>query len=527
MSAVLLQRRRGCTDTDTDTDTDHANANNSPRNNCDNGYYGLEEGNSSGGSITDTRKSSKKLRNRWGKIWIKLSRFLLAATAAIVIVVVIYVTRKSRPLLSMIPVLPNLVDITGHVPSTKEWPLVHIVNTRFMQEQGPLETLGMARLKLFLTFCLPSMIKQSSQNFFWIIKTDPQFTTTSVFQLLIESVTPYQNIYIVASNNNFMFGSAGRQGSWRDGKEPLDLLQSKIYTGNFTKLRIAMALRNERPILETRLDADDGLYMHFIQYIQAVALKRFQPNGMVLGQKKEEEDTTIKEENKVVPQWLYWCSRRHIEWHSDTDPSLSEKYKENMGSVKIGYMNVIQHDKLCVTPGITIGYNVNTNNVPQYDHDKLYHNVRHSLACYDTTTTTTTTTIEDDNNNNENDGDTAVGEKKAEKGPCLELVEDFIFCAIRSRTWTSAGMYNIDLGDREVPRGIDQKKFIEKLWTLSKDRFGVNITKVMETQNFLIQEKKMIAYENLLGQCKSGHSCKDTAKAELKRLAEKEDDKKK
>ena len=522
MSAVLLQRRRGCTDTDADADHANANNNSTKNNGNDNGYYGLEEGNSSGGSITDTIKSSKKLRNRWGKIWntFSWSLFFFATTAAVVIVVVIYVTRKPRPL--SIPDLPNIVDIKGRVPNTKEWPLVHIVNTRFMQEQGPLETLGMARLKLFLTFCLPSMIKQSSQNFFWIIKTDPQFTATSAFKLLIESVQPYQNIYIVTSNNNFLFGSAEREGSWRDGKEPLDLLRSKIYTGNFTKLSIAMALRNERPVLETRLDADDGLYMYFIQYIQAVALKRFQPNGMVLGETTQEEDIIIKEEN-TVPRWLYWCSRRHIEWHSDTDPSLSKEHKEKMGSTKIGYMNVIQHDKLCVTPGITIGYNVNTNSAPQYDHDKLYRNVRHSLACYEDTII-----IEDNNNNNNNgnDGDTAVGEEKVEKGPCLELVEDFIFCAIRSRTWTSAGMQNIDLGNREVPRGIDQKEFIEKLWMLSKDRFGVNITKVMETQNFLIQEKKMIAYENLLGQCTSGHSCKDTAKAELKRLAEKLDDKK-
>jgi hypothetical protein len=49
----------------------------------------------------------------------------------------------------------------------------------------------------------------------------------------------------VASNANFVFGSAGREGSWRDGKEALDLLQSKIYTGNIAKLKVAMALREE------------------------------------------------------------------------------------------------------------------------------------------------------------------------------------------------------------------------------------------------------------------------------------------
>jgi len=110
------------------------------------------------------------------------------------------------------------------------------------------------------------------------------------------------------------------------------LIESKKYTGNLTKLNIAIALRNERPILETRLDADDGLHEHFIKYIQAVALKRFQPYKIALGRK---EVYTVP-----IPQWVYWCSRRHIEWHSETDPSLPKKQTEKLGSIELGYMNV-------------------------------------------------------------------------------------------------------------------------------------------------------------------------------------------
>jgi len=490
MSAVLLQRRRGCDDRTNNTDDDG---------NC------LEEGSSEKdrSSATDTVESSKNVRRRWQqvKVWNNFSWLFFAFTVVVVVVVIFFMVLHKEVKLPRLP-FPN-VDIT--VPNAKEWPLVHIVSTRFMQEQGPLETLGIARLKLFLTFCLPSMVNQSSQKFFWIIKTDPKFTKTSAFKLLTKSVQPYDNIYIVASNTNFLFGSA-EKGSWRDGEEALNLIESKKYTGNLTKLNIAIALRNERPILETRLDADDGLHEHFIKYIQAVALKRFQPYKIALGRK---EVYTVP-----IPQWVYWCSRRHIEWHSETDPSLPKKQTEKLGSIELGYMNVIQHDKLCVTPGITIGFNVGTNNVPQYDHDKLYHNVRHSFACY-----------EDDKGTSMSADDKIVDKigDKAKKGPCLELVEDFIFCAIRSRTWTSAGMSNIGLVEKNILRGIDQKEFTDKLWTLSKDKFGVNKTKVIETQNFLIKKKKMIAYENLLGQCTSGHSCKDRAKEELKRIVEQED----
>eukprot|EP00536_Pseudo-nitzschia_multiseries_P002629 jgi/Psemu1/235905/estExt_Genewise1.C_350083 len=380
-----------------------------------------------------------------------------------------------------------------------------------MQHQGPLETLGMARFKLFSTFCLPSMVRQSSQNFLWIIKTDPQFTKTRVFDLLVRAVQSqsrsHDNVYVVASNANFLFGSGGREGSWRDGREALDLLQSKIYTGNITKLHVAMALRNERPVLETRLDADDGLHEQYIEYLQSVALERFRPSGG----------------NGIpIPRWLYWCSRRHLEWHSDTDASLSRKQKNTIGSPELGYMNVVQHDKLCVTPGITIGYNVraaggddndndesgNTADVPQYDHDKLYKNVRNSLACY-----------------SESDAsDTSIAEgtdKMAGWGRCLELVEVFLFCAIRSRTLTSAGMQKVPLGADNVPPGDSskrQREFVLTLWELSETKFGVTHETVKDTQSFLHHNKKRIAHENLLGQCSLGHSCKDTAKEELRQI---------
>ena len=86
------------------------------------------------------------------------------------------------------------VDIP--VPNATEWPLIHIVNTRFMQEQGPLNTLGMARLHLFLTFCFPTMISQTSQDFLWIIKTDPAFTTSKPFLKLLNVIRNYSNIML-------------------------------------------------------------------------------------------------------------------------------------------------------------------------------------------------------------------------------------------------------------------------------------------------------------------------------------------
>ena len=52
--------------------------------------------------------------------------------------------------------------------------LVHVVETRFMQEQYSLLELGLARLALFESFCLPSMLTQSNGNFLWILRADPK-----------------------------------------------------------------------------------------------------------------------------------------------------------------------------------------------------------------------------------------------------------------------------------------------------------------------------------------------------------------
>ena len=379
---------------------------------------------------------------------------------------------------------PN-IDIV--VPNATEWPLIHIVNTRFMQEQPLLETLGEARLRLFETFCFPTMIAQTTQAFFWIIKTDPQLAanskSNSIFQRMVQLVQPYPNIYLVASNQNFLISDTSTGGSWRDGAEASHLLSSQIFTGNITKLHQAMALRKDRPVLETRLDADDGLHIFYLEYIQTMAKRRF-----------------LQSESSS-PNWLYWCTRRHVEWHSSTyyhnDTSTQTTHtgtsKDDLDAPSRGVLNPIQHSNLCVTPGITVGYNVGTQQVPVHPHDLLYKRLYNSTACN-----------KDNNNHNHNNN-----HKK--HNTCLDLVEDLLFCALRSRSLTSAGMRNVPLDTKyRVKPSIETK-----LWQLLRERFAIRIPKVVETQTFLKQHQRQIAYENLLGQCTTGHSCKEAAKQEL------------
>ena len=183
--------------------------------------HGLEEGNcrtNRHGDDDDDCKASPSSIEESSKQWRRrCQRAKILKKISIAVVLVFFYFLFQKTLVSNSPRLP-VPNVDIEIPDAENWPLVHIIQSRFMQEQGPLEILGMARLKLFLTFCLPSMVQQSSQNFVWIIKTDPQFTKTSIFDALIRSVRLHDNIYVVASNANFLFGSAGRKGSWRDGK---------------------------------------------------------------------------------------------------------------------------------------------------------------------------------------------------------------------------------------------------------------------------------------------------------------------
>eukprot|EP00934_Nitzschia_sp_Nitz4_P002462 Nitzschia sp. Nitz4//scaffold118_size93875//27692//28942//NITZ4_004782-RA/size93875-processed-gene-0.57-mRNA-1//-1//CDS//3329533706//2452//frame0 len=381
--------------------------------------------------------------------------------------------------------------------NTTDWKFVHIVNTRFMQEQGHLTTLAMARLHQFWSFCLPTMLAQTSQEFFWIIKTDPSIVGTNVFQKLLESIQSYPNIYLVASNVNFMV-TPDQRGSWRDGSEIRDLLQSKIFSGDERKLWQAMALRNHLPVLETRLDADDGLNRKYLQYIQNFALKRFG------GDPTDDGPDT----DGQIPQWLYWCVRRHVEWHSSVDlavkrndtttaSSISTSTQDSSSStLDIGMVNPVQHTRLCVTPGITVGFNVGVRSeqVPIEAHDLLYKHLEHSSSCYKKAPT----------------------KKEGSRPLCLDLVDDFLFSAVRSRTWTSAGMLDVSLGEEKVPKPA----VTNKLWQFLHDSFHIQTAAIQETQQYLLDHKAQIAYENLLGQCTSSHSCKEDAKAQLRQYVQ-------
>lgn len=374
--------------------------------------------------------------------------------------------------------------------------VIHIVKTRFMQEQGNLTALGESRLALFRVFCLPTMLQQSTQNFLWIIKTDPHLHPP-LLRALVQAVQHRPNIYVVSSNVNFRVNE-NFPGAWRDGAEASDLVRSKVYTGNQTVLEQAMALEGQFPILETRLDADDGLHTQFLRVVQKKAALAWKENPQL--------------------EWMYWCSRRHIDWHwmdSVTKPLLhtTHKNKKNHNQPTIhskpllnmmysfGAIQGVTHSRLCVTPGITTGFALGTRekNVPNVAHHLLVKTLRGP--------------VDNINNNSRNESSPNCGLPNT--ADCLQFIESLVFEAIRSRSPTSAGMLDIH---PDATKLYDTWWVNYVFWNMVHESFGIRRDALEWMNSYLSEHLIDIAKDNLLGQCTSGHSCKESAKKDLERL---------
>jgi hypothetical protein len=222
----------------------------------------------------------------------------------------------------------------------------------------------------------------------------------------------------------------------------------------------AMALQHitdPYPVLETRLDADDGLHVQFLEEIQIMAKASFETSA----------------------RWRYWCSRRHVEWHFSEQRLGPESIWKQITTY--GAVAGIQHEKLCITPGFTVGFPVGVaeKDVPIHAHDKVIQNIRNMPR--------------EEGCGLENPAD------------CLEFVENFVFEAIRSRSPTSAGMLRVEVVSKET--ATDPWLYYAFL-NMIHGKFGIHEQQLKWMNQYLSDHLEEIAEENLMGQCTTGHSCK-------------------
>eukprot|EP00546_Thalassionema_frauenfeldii_P003240 CAMPEP_0178938336 /NCGR_PEP_ID=MMETSP0786-20121207/26273_1 /TAXON_ID=186022 /ORGANISM="Thalassionema frauenfeldii, Strain CCMP 1798" /LENGTH=315 /DNA_ID=CAMNT_0020617041 /DNA_START=218 /DNA_END=1162 /DNA_ORIENTATION=- len=304
------------------------------------------------------------------------------------------------------------------------------------------------------------MIQQSTQNFIWIIQTDPQIAK-EIKHKLRQLIRPHPHFFLVGYNSdksdNYDKHGNHTSLSFEDfAMQAKDLLKAPVYSGNVKILRQAYTLccsgSNDILLLQTRLDADDGLRLNYFEQIQ-----------------QEARNTFLK--TPSFPNWYYWCIKHHLEWYASTNRWIP-----------------VQHEKLCITPGtpVRIEKRKSKETGPPWTlgHDKLFKEINNHPDKYNCGTAS-----------------------------CIRLVaEDAGAGAIRSRTWTSAGMMNIFPDNPQTSHQPVFKDFVHRQFGLTED--------LAVLQLYLQQHIAEIAKDNLEGQCTYGHSCKLSSVETLQRLVE-------
>ena len=342
---------------------------------------------------------------------------------------------------------------------------------RFMQRQAGLVHLGLARLKLLETFALSTIRQQTNQQFIWIIRADPDLDNR-VKQPLISSLQNQSNIFLLGSNDNH-----------RCAIRSSLILTEEVWSGDEALLqRYHDAAKERRFVVETRLDADDGLPLNFINTTQ---------NLIDQGRFDQQESLAF---------YRFWCVRRHIEWHATNPFRGLPRLQIN----PYGYLiKRDQGDSLCITPGLTMVYG---KEMPAKNIPKGHTDADNVPVCSDNVTDVN----------------------------CWSFLydrDDDMPGAIRARTPTSTGMTGVSIA-HEQGNGTttgrstslsssplhDTDLNKRKKWQSVLDGFGIHPDRTLATKEYFILHLAKIAADNLQGQCNIGHTCKPSAKKALTKL---------
>eukprot|EP00980_Cylindrotheca_fusiformis_P029149 scaffold22740_cov139-Cylindrotheca_fusiformis.AAC.3 len=314
--------------------------------------------------------------------------------------------------------------------------ILHIVTTRFMQSQSNLHVLGKARLELFETFCFPSMTNQVIDNFLWFVMVDPNLDDPLLERLKL-LLLPYSNFYLILSNEKMLTPETLSNTT----------TAPKILSGDLAKLHSSMGDLHRTLLLETRLDADDGLHKKTLGQIQLAARELpVETNG-----------------------WQVICNDVHIEWRNDEITSLEEPVRTS------GKLRMVR-EEICVTPGYTLARHREHGNNDFPPWPRVGHHLMNSMwpKCFSKANTNTTNLVTVD---------------------CWTRLPKYP-AAIRSRTITSAGMSRIQVDSTESK--YDSKT--EALWKHVLADFGITSNHALTTSRFLKDNINAILKDNLEGQ---------------------------
>jgi len=357
--------------------------------------------------------------------------------------------------------------------------VVHVVHTRFMQHQAKLLNLGKARIDLFQTFTVPSMRHQTTQDYLWIIWTDPNLDKHLLYGLM-EELKDFPNAVVVGNleivTQDFRQSMNGLM--LEDNEKLID--PKTVLWGSRLLLIDYYKKSKSRVLLETRLDADDALSHDFLETVQREAATSI-----------SQTDTT---------DYRVWCANRFMDWRyyepeelpkSESREYLEEQLGTNEGpKIEKGYLSPEKDLKGCVTVGLTMGFQTKADlqQLPTKEH----HKIRQSLPSCD----------------------------ESAKHCIQGLVPpENQFFGLRARTPTSTSMVNVVVDDVMDAGGATLTQF--DLWNTVQRDFFIAPTTVWDLRNRFQAALPDILLDAIAGLCKAGHSCRHSSKNTLMDLLKK------
>ena len=277
----------------------------------------------------------------------------------------------------ILPPVYSLEHPLNHSP----YKILHTVMTRFMVGQSNAKyELARARYLLFESFCWPTIQYQTSRNFFWLVLVDPGLDSSIINDMksLLNAV-PTGNAYMILTNNTaWSADGVGVENVTSYGVGLQTIVEEytngklNIITGNTTYLLRALDwmtkqqqveepqynninkennIETSKPIMviETLLDADDGINNHGVEWIQDVAIQRTKEHQQQQQQSPAHQYPLHPTLNST---WWFLCGTDHIEWHNrDIFKLTNEEYTEH--GITSGLAGLRQSPYFCTSAGFT------------------------------------------------------------------------------------------------------------------------------------------------------------------------------
>jgi hypothetical protein len=443
-------------------------------------------------------------------------------------------------------ILPPVYSLE-HPPNHSPYNILHTVMTRFMVGQSSAKyELARARYLLFESFCWPTIQYQTSKNFFWLVLVDPGLDVSIIndIQSLLNAV-PTNNAYMILTNNTaWSADGVGVENVTSYGVGLQTIVEEytngklNITTGNTTYLLRALDWMTKQKkinsetnkpimVIETLLDADDGINNKGVEWIQNVAIQRTEEQQQQQQQQQRQSHPRPLLHPTLNSTWWFLCGTDHIEWHNrDIFKLTNEEYTEY--GITSGLAGLRQSPYFCTSAGFTrIGItttpststststSTSSNSSSSFKFPKdAYSN--HALAFYfpECTSTTNNTTSTIINNN----GNYSHCWRREFSG------EAFI---LKSRTITSDSMDHMNprktddyrdvawLNKTDYPLLINET---ERMWNVLTKEFSIDRLHAWETSTYIFDNRRLILRQNKDSRCSPGFPCYKEAKKNLIRM---------